>query len=240
MSKKLHIVSEELQERIEEYIWGNNLQPGDKLPSERDLCEIFDANRVTLREALNRMQNEGIIDTLHGKGRYVAPKKLQDNVHAFISFSAGWAEEQALTESKVISFELVEASKKVAGALCLPTGMPVYCLKRVRFVNNIALCLETAYIPTEHCPGLLKYDFGRESLYDILATDYNVHLTRQEHVISIAILDAEEAELLETKAGDAAVFIKGTTSKDGITYEYCESLYVAIRYSMCGKLGPAK
>ena len=66
MGKLIQLVSEDLREKIEEYIVTHKLKAHDKLPSERSLCELFSANRITLREPLKHMQNEGCIYTVHG------------------------------------------------------------------------------------------------------------------------------------------------------------------------------
>ena len=72
MGKHILVRSEELRERIEEYIDKSGLKPGDKLPSERAFAEALGTSRVTLRDALIRMQDEGLIETRH---EYPRPSK---------------------------------------------------------------------------------------------------------------------------------------------------------------------
>lgn len=112
MGKLIQLVSEDLREKIEEYIETHQLKAHDKLPSERSLCELFNANRITLREALKHMHSEGSIYTIHGKGNFIAEPKYTEDVRSFISYSAGWESDGYRTRSKVIDFYVTEAPKK--------------------------------------------------------------------------------------------------------------------------------
>lgn len=237
MGKLIQLVSEDLREKIEEYIVTHQLKAHDKLPSERSLCELFDANRITLREALKHMHSEGSIYTIHGKGNFIAEPKYTEDVRSFISYSAGWEADGYQTRSRVIDFYVTEAPKKAAQALECRIGTPLYLLKRVRYLNDIPLFLETAYIPVAYCPKLDSFNFNSCSLYSTLEQFYNIKLAHQEHTISIAKLDAFEAHLLGVQEGDAAFYIKGITkTSDGKPFEYCVSLNRADKYKMCGQL----
>lgn len=240
MGKLIQLVSEDLREKIEEYIVTHKLKAHDKLPSERSLCELFSANRITLREVLKHMQNEGCIYTVHGKGNFIAEPKYTEDVRSFISYSSGWESDGYQTRSKVIDFYVIEAPKKVAQALKCRIGTSVYLLKRVRYLNDIPLFLETAYIPIEYCPKLDSFNFNSCSLYSTLEQFYNIKLTHQEHTISITRLEAFEAHLLGMQEGDAAFCIKGITKTSGGTpFEYCVSLNRADKYKMSGRLSSA-
>jgi len=239
MGRLTEFVSDQLREQLEEYICKNHLQPGDALPSERHLCEIFFSNRVTLRKCLQNMQQEGLIVTIHGRGNFIATPKITEDAHSFISYTSGWEADGYEVSSKVLDFFIMEAPKKIAHSLQISIGTPIYQLKRLRFLNNEPLFLETAYIPVGYCPDLMTYDFTSTSLYHTLLSRYQIHLIRQEHTIAITKLDAQEAALLDCNEGDAAFF------EDGITYdvqkrpiEHCFSMCRADRYKMFGHLSP--
>lgn len=237
MGKLTQLVSEDLREKIEEYIYTNTLKAHDKLPSERALCELFNANRITLREAIKHMQYEGKLYTVHGKGSFIAPPKYAENIRSFNSFASCWESEDGNTASKVIDFEIIEAPKKVALSLGIRIGTPTYLLRRVRYLSDTPLFLETAYIPAEYCPKLESFNFNTCSLYSTLEQFYHIKLTNQEHTISIARLNASEAHLLDTEEGAAAFYIRGITkTSEGKPYEYCVSLNRADHYMMYGRL----
>ena len=63
-------------ELVESYIIDNKLKPGDRLPSERDMCRMWDLNRTTLRNAIQRLVSDGMLYCRMGSGTYVSKPKL--------------------------------------------------------------------------------------------------------------------------------------------------------------------
>ena len=73
---RTHSISDELQERIKEYVILNNLRPGDPIPTEAQLAEQFGVGRAVVREGLCALESLGVIHTKHGEGRYVSSFSL--------------------------------------------------------------------------------------------------------------------------------------------------------------------
>ena len=113
MSKYANLLCENIKESIESYIIENNMKAGDLLPSERKLSELFGANRLTVRAALKFLRNEHIICTEHGKGNFIAPKKIVEDTTYFLSFSKGWAADGYKPSSRLLFFQTVDASLSV-------------------------------------------------------------------------------------------------------------------------------
>ncbi|MGE5704612.1 MAG: FadR/GntR family transcriptional regulator [Clostridia bacterium] len=64
-------VYEEILLQIQDLVNQNNLRPGDKLPSERDLCETLNVGRSSVREALRALELLGLIETRRGEGTFL-------------------------------------------------------------------------------------------------------------------------------------------------------------------------
>lgn len=237
MSKYTQLLSEEVREKIEQYIDKNHILAHQMLPAERTFAEILDVKRLTLRKALQQMKDEGIVSAYHGKGNFLNPKKFLEDAKSFISYSAGWQSDGYTVQSKVISMTLLEANIKVSSNLGLNLGAPVYELKRIRYLDGTALFLETAYISAERCPELNKFDFEKNSLYKILEEQYGIKLVKQTHNISITTLTRQETEYLEAPEGTAAFYIKGVTcDAENNPAEYCISLNRADLYAITSKI----
>lgn len=237
MGKHFHLSSDIIQEQIEDYILENQLHPGDKLPSERAFSEKFNVNRITLRNALKHLQDEGIITARQGSGNYIAEPKYFDNANTCISFSEGWRLEHQNPSSKEISFRTVEATKKIAKNLNIALGTSVYELKRIRYINKTPVIIETTYLKKDMFPGLMQFNFEKLSLYSILNQYYHTKPTIQNHTISITHLSAEEASLLDQKELDGAFYLNAITldeSKNVI--EYCISICRADKYALKNSL----
>ena len=236
MSKYANLLCENIKESIESYIIENNMKAGDLLPSERKLSELFGANRLTVRAALKFLRNEHIICTEHGKGNFIAPKKIVEDTTYFLSFSKGWAADGYKPSSRLLFFLTVDASLSVSRRLQLSLGEKVYKLVRIRYLNDMPIAHETSYIPQKYCPELEQFDFTKVSLYATLANDYNLSLSRHDEKISITHLTKQEASYLHALENDAAYCIKGVTYDASRSIEYCITLNPADRYMLTSKL----
>ena len=74
----------QLMDIIVEQIETGNLQEHDKLPSERELCEIHDVSRTTVRQTMQELEKEGYIYKKHGKGSFVSPRVFNQSLVRFI------------------------------------------------------------------------------------------------------------------------------------------------------------
>ena len=149
MSKYAQLVSDKLRENIEEYIGVNQLQAGDKLPSERSLAQMFQANRITLRRALQQMAGEGQIYSIPGQGTYVACEKFCENADGSISFSSSWNQAGHRVSSKLIHFAVADSNLKTSQLLGVPLGSRVYELRRIRLIDDRPISIETSYLLEE-------------------------------------------------------------------------------------------
>ncbi|WNC17557.1 GntR family transcriptional regulator [Brevibacillus brevis] len=212
--RKYDTVRSDLTEKIEAYIQEHQLKAHDKLPSERELSEIWDVNRMTLRSATRRLVDEGILYSVPGSGTYVAAKKINRNLWQFLSFSEAMKEAGLDARTNVISCRQIEANKKLAQTFSILLGTPVIELKRIRIVEEEPFSLETIYIPSRFCPGLEKHDLEKQSLYAVLRNVYGIELTRSRQEISLTYLTEEEAAFLGVAEGEAAVCTKVVTATE--------------------------
>lgn len=237
MSKYINLLSEEVKEKIEAYIIENDLKPFDPLPSERKLAETLQVNRLTVRSALKRLRYEHHIFTRHGKGNFIARPKIEDDSEKFCSFTDGWSADGFKTSSKVLSFDRREASLSVSSHLGITLGEQVYCLIRVRYLEDEPFLVETSFIPEKYCPGLERYNFAAESLYDTLIHTYELNLKRIDETITITTLTDEESHYLNAEENEIGFCIKSTTYDEEKIVEYCITINRADRYMMVSTLG---
>lgn len=207
MSKYTQLASENARELIEEYIDGRRLVPHDPLPSERTLAEGFGVNRIVLRKALAQMVNEDRLYTIRGKGTFVAPAKYLENTVSCISFTRCWGNDGYRVRSDVLSFEVTEANIKISQALNLSLGRPVYELRRLRYIDETPISIETSYLPVSLYPDLDEFDFnGTRSLYSVLEEHYDIKIVRQHQTIRTLTLSEKEMRLLGSPKNDYAFY----------------------------------
>jgi DNA-binding GntR family transcriptional regulator len=147
-----------------------DLKPGSRLPPERELCQQLQISRVTLRKALNRLVEDGVLQPSHGRGWYVAtPTPAREWPNSLESFSET-ANRMGLTASStVLRAATTPATLDEAELLGVAPGTPLFHLDRVRRLDGVPIALDHTCIPIALAPELASADFTTVSLYDALA-----------------------------------------------------------------------
>lgn len=238
MSKYSNLLNEQVKEALESYIIEHGLTAGDALPSERVLAENLGVNRLTVRAAIKRLRNEHRINTLHGKGNFIAPPKIMESTSKMESFTAGWSNDGYTPTSKLLAMDEREAPLSICYQLGISLGDKVIFLNRVRYLNGEPVALENTYLPSKLVPGILCHNFEKESLYAVLESEYNLRLMRQEETISICHMSKAQSRHLNAKEGDPAFLINGLSFDGDSPFEYCTTINPADRYALSSTMTP--
>jgi GntR family transcriptional regulator len=216
---------DEAAENIEGYIALHKLLPHTRIPSERDLCELWGFNRTTLRSAICRLIEEGKLYNKLGSGTFIAPPKVVRNLQDLKSLAEYSHEYGSILTSQVVSLTVLESNKKIAQKLRIPLGRKVYELVRIRAFDDEPTHIDTSYIEFERFPGFERFDFSKESFYNILKTEYNIKIIGGEEKIGITYASALEAKLLSIPVETAIFFLNGFIwDEKEIPIEYFKSV----------------
>lgn len=202
------------------------LKAGDKLITEDSLCKALNISRTTVRQAMDRLVEEGLINRYRGKGSYVADQKLKRNINYMYNFSDNIRDAGAEPTSMVIQHKIVDVDENVAELLQLPRGQSkAFLLKRLRCANNEPIILETTYIPSYLCPGIEKLDFSTASLYSTLINNYSLSLYHAVETIEAILIDSSEAKHLKCKPKGPGYRIERISHLDsGYVFEFTTSV----------------
>lgn len=221
---------EELRSALVDDISGR-LRPHEALPSERDLMRSYGVSRMTVREALTRLADDGLVYRVHGAGTFVAdPATISKSLH-LTSFSEDIRARDMTPGSITVSAERVPVPEVVAPHLLLTTGQMVVHLERVRTADGVPMALEHVWLPA----GLVDVAvdvvaLAARSVYDRLV-EVGAGPERAEQSIRAGVLAAREAGLLDVPTGAAALVVSRTTyDVRGRAVERAESSYRADRY----------
>ena len=123
-------------EQIECYILQNDLAPHSKLPSERDMCSMWQMNRTTLRSAIRRLIVEGKVYHRKGAGTFVAPPKLERTLQDVKSFTDQVLQNYRSMQTRPLDVRTAAAPRSVERKLGLAEQSPVFQLRRLRCING--------------------------------------------------------------------------------------------------------
>ena len=224
-------------ENIENYIVKMNLKPGDRLPSERAMCEMWEVNRVTLRSGIAQLVEEGVVTQKSGSGTYVAVPKLVRNLQDNRGFHHAAVAAGHSVESRLLAFEMTEADKKIGRLMKKPLGYKLWHIVRLRLMDGVPVSLSAIYLDAGLFPGLEMKEIGDESLYEIIRKRYGVEPFSGEETLSIAYCTHEEASLLDVEENAAAILQSGTTlDEEKNIFEYFKEITVPKYVSFSSRL----
>lgn len=221
------MIANELKNMIEQ----ENLKEGDKLPSERELCEKLNVQRLTLRSGLRILLQEGIIESKQRSGYYVNKPRVEKNVFHLESTSEAIFEQGLKMSIKILHMGKKEIDKRLSTKLRLPLGTKVYHLQRLRLVDNEPISLDTNYLPVEYAQNLEKQDLENRALYQILKTEYNIQVDHSEQEILICEADDFVANALCVAPGTQMVLQQGLAyDSNNRQIEYSECIMKMERF----------
>lgn len=154
LNKQLEAI---IRDRIAKGIW----QPRQKIPSERDMCGIYGVSHITVHSAVSALVAEGVLYTVHGKGTYVAEKKVNANTYMGIVEQVGLDDSQ-FEFLRVLSFEKCTVKSSVYSKFGSEPNSEFFCYKRLSGINGVPFGIHTSYVPAQYCPGLTQADVLRE------------------------------------------------------------------------------
>lgn len=185
------------------------LDPGDRLPSERELSRRLGASRVTIRRALGLLRQSGLVAPSGTRGWFLLQTSLGEP-NALMSFSE-MATSRGLTPTAHVIAALTRAADvEEATALRSAPGTPLFELERVRLLDGIPVGVDHSRIVAERVPSAASRDFSRASLYATLEAD-GVVPTRSEYVLHAGVADPGIAELLAVPVGVGILVAEAVT-----------------------------
>jgi GntR family transcriptional regulator len=222
----------QIKNYIIENIKNGVYKKGQRLPSERVLSIILGVSRMTTRQALLSLVQEGILESKPGKGTYVTRPIIYQQLGMLTSFSEEIHQRGGIPSTRVISVGKQSAGYEIARKLEVPVGTQVILLNRVRLADGNPVAIEASYLVSSLCPEILeKYDFSRESLYRVLREEYNLSLTWARQQFQARMPTLREQKLLEiTSNSPVLVNDRVTFSVQDKPIEYVNSTYVGDQF----------
>lgn len=203
-------------------IASGQLRAGDRLPPEKDLAGHLAVSRMTLRQALSRLESQSLVARRRGAngGTFVTEPRVECDLTGTPGFTEQMHRSHRRPGARVVLAETVPAPVEVAKELGLLEGDPVHRVLRVRMANDVPIALEDTYLPGAEFPGLLEHPLTG-SLYELMGTVYDRRPAVTAESLEPARPTPEQAALLETGPNELLLRITRTAStRLGVPVEY--------------------
>ena len=221
----------QLKEIMREKIRVGEWKPGDLIPSERELGELYGISRMTARQAIMELVNEGLFYREQGKGTFVSQHKITQQLIHLTGFTEDIKARGQRPGTRVLSAAMCPADEETASRLRIEVGQMIYCLHRIRLADGEPLAVERSHLSFSGCERLLEEDFAQHSLYRTLEAKYGIMLVEAEQELEASVVGEDEAHLLNLAVGSPVLLTRRTTyTERDMPAEYARSTYCGSKY----------
>ncbi|MEX0381245.1 GntR family transcriptional regulator [Leuconostoc sp. MS02] len=218
-------IHNQIKARIEAGEW----QSQKRLPAERELSETFNVSRMTLRQAIQTLVDEGLLERKVGSGTYIAEKKVSERALGMTSFTELMASTGRISKTQTVSYKITSPSASEIMHLQLADDDDVLVMERLRLGDNEPILLERTTLPAKLISDFSRHDLT-ESLY-VTLEKAGIQPGRAEQTISAALANERLSELLQIKRGDAILSVRQVSfDQNERPFEYVRSYYVGERF----------
>jgi GntR family transcriptional regulator len=219
-------IEQVLRERI------HTLRPGDRLPSDAELVAEFGVSRMTARNAMQRLAEEGLVARHPGRGSFVAAPSTHRRTDRLLTFSSEMARRGRIPTSRLLARAIRPSTRSEAAALALAPGEPVVEVRRVRLADGEPIALELAVLVVACARAVLGADLEAGSLHAAISAS-GLTLRSGTGTVAAGAATAEDARLLDLRRGDPLLIERRVIlDEDGRRIEATESRYPADRYAL--------
>ncbi|WP_230352108.1 GntR family transcriptional regulator [Lelliottia sp. WAP21] len=215
----------QIADALREKISSGALKPGDALPTESSLQETYGVSRVTVRQALKRLTDEQIIESIQGSGSYVKEDRVNYDIYQLTGFYEKLADRNVDTHSDVKIFEVIKADARLAEKLELTVNDNVWHVKRVRFIKQKPVNLEETWMPLAMFADL-TWEVMEKSKYHYIEQTKKMVIDRSEQEL-VPVMPSDEA--INALALDPTKPVLEKVSrgflKDGRVFEYSRNIF---------------
>ena len=218
---------EKVKKKITESLVQGEWRPGEAIPSETELANVYEVSQGTVRKAIDELSADSILIRRQGKGTYVATHNEENIQLRFLRLTSNFGLKEKL-DNQLVSFSKEKATNKLAKILNINPASTIISLKRVLTFNEKPLILDVIKIPAQSFRGLTAEMIVKKkgSMYRMYETDFGVRMLRADEKIRAINANFESASLLNVKENTPLL------SVERISYTY-ENKPIEWRLGLC-------
>lgn len=218
----------QIHNQIKKDIEAGKWKIGEKIPSERELAENFSVSRMTLRQAIQTLVDEGILEK-NWLRNFCSKKKSSRKMSGITSFTEITEAQGKVPTSKTVSYLITIPSLSESEKLNLDDNQKVLRMERIRFADDVPICFEVATVPLELVKDYDKTQIT-SSLYRTLEEN-GLIIGHAQQTVSAMLASERIADFLQLKKDDAILRLRQVSFlQDGSPFEYVRTQYAGDRY----------
>lgn len=225
--KNVTSLYQQIATRLREEAMNGAYGTSGKLPSEAQLCERFGVSRITVRQALDRLEEEGTVERKQGKGTYVAGKRVRHGLDALRSFHDSLVLQGLEPEMRLLSIETVAVPEHLRGRF---VEQDCVLLRRLHLVDGQPIALGASYLPRA-IETLARDVIACQPNYALLGAINGKGVAHADIAIRAQAAAREVARVLKIRSGSPLLVMTRTSSFsngaccDFSTFHICPERY---------------
>lgn len=223
-SSRLYLqIYQDMMNKIQSDYW----QDGQKLPTEAQLCELYSASRITIRRALQMLEDEGHLVRTPRKGTFVKKGAVNISLRRVSSFLnvVQSFEQSGDFYTLLVRFEGMPCPENICAELRISPDEKVYYMERVRYNGSYPMECSYTYLPQKLVPDLTADIVRTQGLYKAIQSLGGTVPTRAQETFSAVLLDGKSAKRLNRPNKSAALCIQQTTFCGNTPFEFSETIF---------------
>jgi len=219
-----------IENDIKNKIQKGELKRGDMIYSENELKDMYFVSRMTVRQALNNLVNEGYLYRHKGKGTFVNHIKIEKKMQGLIGFTEEMRRMKKRVSSKIITFDKLKADDEIASNLFLKPGDDVYSIERIRYGDDIPVLFEHLFIPVAVFKDMDPH-IMESSFYEYIENQLKIKISHCTQTLEAKGSNAMVSEILDIPKSSPVLFMTRVTYSDrGFPFEFVKAYYRADQY----------
>jgi len=190
-----------LRKKIESKEW----TPGMQVPTEDQLCKMFNVSRATVRNAVLELVRQGYLVRQQGKGTFVNSNYISEGLIMTTVLKKLWVEDDTLFTKEVLAKTVMMPVGDLSKELQIPENKHVIYLKIRWLIDNKPSILQESFIPFNICPHLLEEDIETQSIIDLFEKKYSIKITKVLNYFDLSIVNKETAQFLQVSENTHAI-----------------------------------
>jgi len=208
------------------------MDPGERLPSDEELCREFGVSRMTARNAMQRLADDGLVQRIPGRGTFAVAPPAHRFADRLMAFSHEMSRMGRSPSSRLLAREIRPASVEEAAALGLQPTEPVVVLRRLRLADEVPIAVETAVLVRRTADAVMAADLEVGSLHEAL-TRAGMQLRGGQATITAEAATTDDVRLLDIARGSPLLVERRIIADGhGRPIEATESRYPGDRYAL--------
>jgi GntR family transcriptional regulator len=195
--------------------------PGERLPSEQELCSRFEVSLITVRRAVQNLIQRRMLEIRRGLGTYILKPQIDQELTKLSGFVEDMAVHGRKATARVISQGIVSATARVAEHLCLSRGTRVTRIERVRLADGVPMSFDETFLPLVIGTQVLRNDLRVKPIFTLLEEKYGIPLVEAQYKLEAVAASAAVAKALKVRCNTPIFQIERTAfTTDGQPVDY--------------------